>query len=210
MKKIYGILISLFIFLPFSVKAKEVVKFFSCVDGDTAKVIYNNEEIKIRFLAIDTPEVKHPKKGSEPFGKEASNYTCNRLKEAIKITIEFDSNSEKQDKYNRYLVWIYVDDSLLQKELISEGLARVAYLYGDYKYTSILESEESKAKSNKIGIWKNEDTSFKDFIMNLNIWYKIIITIVVIIIISIYLYYDKKARRKVLRKGKKILKQKLK
>ena len=207
MKKIYGILISLFIFLPFNVEALEEVKFSSCVDGDTARVIYNNEEVKLRFLAIDTPESTKEK---EPFGKEASDYTCKRLKEAKKITIEFDSNSEKQDKYNRYLVWIYVDDSLLQKELINKGLARVAYLYDDYKYTSLLEKEESKAKNNKIGIWKDEKNTLKDFIINMNIWYKVIITVIVILAICIYLYFDKKARRKALKKGKKILKEKLK
>jgi len=207
MKKIYGILISLFIFLPFSVNALEQVKFSSCVDGDTARFIYNNEEVKLRFLAIDTPEYTKEK---EPFGKEASDYTCKRLKEAKKITIEFDSNSEKQDKYNRYLVWIYVDDSLLQKELISKGLARVAYLYDDYKYTSLLEKEESKAKNNKIGIWKDDKNTLKDFIINMNIWYKVIITVIVILAICIYLYFNKKARRKALRKGKKLLKEKLK
>lgn len=207
MKKIYGILISLFIFLPFSVNAFEEVKFSSCVDGDTARVIYNNKSVKLRFLAIDTPESTKKK---EPYGKEASDYTCKRLKEAKKITIEFDPNSGRLDKYNRYLVWIYVDDSLLQKELINKGLARVAYLYDDYKYTSILEKEESKAKTNKIGIWKDEKTTLKDFIMNMNIWYKILITIIVILAIIIYLYFDKKARRKALRKGKKLLKEKLK
>lgn len=212
MKKIYIILLSLFLFLPFCVNAsdKEIVTFSSCVDGDTARVIYNNEEIKIRFLAIDTPEVKHPKKGTEPFGKEASNYTCKRLKEAKKITIEFDSNSDKQDKYGRYLVWIYIDDSLLQKELVSKGLAKVAYLYGDYSYTDILTKEEQKAKNNKIGLWQDEDTSLRDFIINMNIWYKLLITIIIILAISIYLYFDKKARRKVLIKSKKILKEKMK
>jgi len=207
MKKIYGILISLFIFLPFSVEAREKVKFSSCVDGDTATLIYNNEKVKVRFLAIDTPEYTKEK---EPYGKEASDYTCKRLKEAKKITIEFDTNSEKLDKYNRYLVWIYVDNSLLQKELINKGLARVAYLYDDYKYTSILEKEEKIAKNNKIGIWKNEETTLKDFIVNMNIWYKVLITVIIIFAICIYLYFDKKARRKFLKKGKKILKEKMK
>lgn len=207
MKKIYVILISLFIFLPFNVEALEEVEFSSCIDGDTARVIYNNEEIKLRFLAIDTPEYTKEK---EEYGKEASDYTCKRLKEAKKINIEFDPNSEKQDKYNRYLVWIYVDDSLLQKELINKGLARVAYLYDDYKYTSILEKEEKKAKNSKIGIWKGEENTFRDFIINMNIWYKVLITFIIILAICIYLYFDKKARRKALKKGKKILKEKMK
>ena len=60
------------------------------------------------------------------------------------------------------LGWIFVDDSLLQKELISLGYAKVAYLYGDYKYTDELKEEESIAKSKKLGIWSlNEEETTK-------------------------------------------------
>ena len=42
---------------------------------------------------------------------------------------------------------------LLQDLLVSRGYAEVAYLYGDYKYTSLLQENEAIAKSNKLGIW---------------------------------------------------------
>lgn len=141
--------------LIFNVSAKTTkVKFKSCIDGDTAKFIMNKEEVTARFLAIDTPETKSPKKGTEPYGKEASNYTCKKLKSAKEIKFEFDKNADK-DKYNRYLVWIYVDNKLLQKELVSKGLAKIAYLYDDYKYTSDLQKLEKEAKSSKLGIWSD-------------------------------------------------------
>lgn len=140
---------------------KIIVEFDSCVDGDTANVILNEEKIKIRFLAIDTPETKHPTIGEEPLGKEASEYTCNRLKNASKIEIEYDPNSDQKDKYDRHLVWVWVDDYLLQDEIIKEGLAEVAYLYGDYKYTGTLEDHQTIAKVNGVGIW-NESTTNQD------------------------------------------------
>ena len=133
--------------------SKYLVDFVKCVDGDTATFSYNNEEIKVRFLAVDTPETKHPQKGTEPFGPEASEYTCSRLTEANKIELEFDLNSTITDKYSRHLSWIFVDDYLLQDLLIKEGLAEVAYLYGDYKYTSLLQDHEAVAKANKTGKW---------------------------------------------------------
>ena len=139
------------------VRAEEIkVKFSDCVDGDTAKFIYKDEEITARFLAIDTPETVHPTKEEEKGGKEASEYTCKRIKEANKIVLEYDEDSDKKDKYDRHLVWVFVDNSLLQKELVEKGLASVAYLYEDYKYTSILEDAEQKAEDNKLGIWNNE------------------------------------------------------
>lgn len=157
MKKIY-VLILFFVCMG-SIRAKEIdVKFSDCVDGDTAKFIYKDEEITARFLAIDTPETVHPTKEEEKYGKEASEYTCKKIKEANKITLEFDEESDEKDKYGRYLVWIFVDNNLLQEKLVSKGLANVAYLYGDYKYTERLEKAEQLAEENNLGIW-NIDSS---------------------------------------------------
>ena len=164
MKKIYCVLILLFIFLvDFNVYAlsKKEVKFSKCVDGDTARVILNKEEIKVRFLAIDTPESVHPTKEEEQFGKETSEYTCEKLKNAKTILIEYDPESDKTDKYDRHLVWIYVDDILLQKDLIEKGYAKVAYLYGDYLYTDELKEVEEVAKKSGVGIWSDSTNQEK-------------------------------------------------
>jgi len=131
------------------------VKFSKCVDGDTAKFILDKKEITARFLAVDTPETVHPTKGVEPFGKDASNYTCDKLTNAKKIVLEYDDGSDKKDKYDRHLVWVYYDDNFLQEELIKNGYAKVAYLYGDYKYTTDLQNAEVVAKSDKKGIWSD-------------------------------------------------------
>jgi micrococcal nuclease len=132
------------------------VKFSKCVDGDTAKFILNKKEITARFLAVDTPETKHPTKGVEPFGKDASNYTCAKLTNAKKIVLEYDDGSDKTDKYSRHLVWVFVDGKLLQEKILAKGLAEVAYLYGDYKYTEDLQKVEAKAKEKKLNIWSGE------------------------------------------------------
>ena len=131
------------------------VIFNACVDGDTAKLVTTKGIETVRFLAIDTPETVHPTKRVEPYGKEASEYTCNSLKSAKEIKIELDPNSDKYDKYDRLLAWIFVDDKLLQEELINLGYGKVAYLYGDYKYTIRLQKDEAIARANKIGIWYN-------------------------------------------------------
>lgn len=164
MKKIFAIII--FFSCISLIKAEKIeVKFSDCVDGDTAKFIYKDEKITARFLAIDTPETVHPTKEDEKYGKEASDYTCKRIKEAKKIVLEFDKDSDKKDKYDRYLVWVFVDNKLLQEELVEKGLASVAYLYGDYKYTNTLEELEQKAEEKKLGIWNinsNDDVVEND------------------------------------------------
>lgn len=188
MKTLFSIFIS-FLFIVNVDAQKLEVTLDKCVDGDTAWFYLNNEEIKARFLAIDTPESTTKK---EAFGKEASDFTCNLLKNANKIEIEYDDNSDKLDKYDRHLVWVFVDDNLLQDLIIKNGLGEVEYLYGDYKYTSILEASEILAKTNRVGMWN--DTY--DYLY-------IIGTIILIVIIIIIFIFNKKVRKKVFNKIKK-------
>lgn len=179
---------------------KNEVTFSKCIDGDTARVILNNEEIKIRFLAIDTPETKHPQKKVELFGQEASDFTCTALRKAHKIEIEYDNNSDKLDKYDRHLVWIFVDNELLQSQLIEKGLAKVAYLYNNYKYTFLLEKKEILAKRNQIGIWSNKKTNYYQFIIT-----SLTITVVIILFI-----FNKNFRNTIRTKAKREIRKHLK
>lgn len=132
------------------------VTYSESVDGDTAKFKLKEETIIVRFLGIDTPETVHPSLGEQPYGKEASNYTKEKLQNANKIELEYDSNSLKTDKYGRHLAWIWVDDSLLQEELIREGLAQTYMLQDNYTYAWILQEKQEEAKEEKVGIWSEE------------------------------------------------------
>lgn len=218
MKKIF-LTFSLFFLGVIGINAKTIeVEFSDCVDGDTAKFIYKNEQITARFLAIDTPETVHPTKGVEPYGKEASEYTCNNLKNAKNIELEYDEDSDKLDKYNRHLVWVFLDGNLLQEELVSKGYASVSYLYGNYKYTEILEEAEQEAEDNKLGIWSIEENNLnyekteqenkeKNNKNTTKINYKEIIILAGILIIVCA--FSAKARKKVKRKVIKEIKKKL-
>ncbi len=125
----------------------------SCIDGDTARFVIKNEVRTVRFLSIDSPEIAHDDVQEEPFGNEASLFTCDLLTNASNIKLQYDSKSDKEDKYGRVLAWVFVDDELLQEKLVSEGLAEVKYVYNDYKYSSHLKDVELEAKSKGIGIW---------------------------------------------------------
>lgn len=131
----------------------EKVILVRCIDGDTARFKINGVEETVRFLAIDTPEINSNPKKSEPFGNEAAHYTCSYLEKADEIKLEFEEGSER-DKYERLLAWVFVDDTLLQKELISKGLAEVKYVYGDYKYVPELKIAQEIAKTKEVGMWK--------------------------------------------------------
>lgn len=170
---------------------KYIVTLNKCVDGDTAYFNLDNKIIKTRFLAIDTPESTNK---IEEYGKEASTFTCLSLSNAKKIEIEYDKNSNKTDKYNRDLVWVWVDNILLQEILLKEGLAEIKYLYGDYAYTSHLEEIEKEAKNKKLNIWDTDEDTNNDEIEDDNFEYYIYT--IAIILFTLY---------KILIKNKKIV-----
>ncbi|PTI64219.1 DNA-binding protein [Staphylococcus xylosus] len=136
------------------------VELSSTVDGDTTKFNYDGKVQSFRFLLIDTPETKHPRLGKQPFGQKASERTAELLNNANKIEVEFDVG-QKQDKYNRYLAYVYVDGEMLNNILVREGLAKVAYVYPpNTRYLTKLENSQEAAKSEKIGIW-SLDSAFE-------------------------------------------------
>ena len=195
-------MVSLFIFNP-QVKALDLVKderekvtLYKCVDGDTIRVSIKDEVKYVRFLAIDTPETVHPSKPVEPFGKEASKFTCDKVTNAKVIELEYDSNSDKEDKYGRVLAWVFVDNELLQNSIIAKGYGKVAYLYNDYKYTEILKKSEIEAKEKELGVWGEYKEPWYD---------KYIIYIAGIIVIFSYIYNMlRKNKKRKLRYNEKI------
>lgn len=174
-----------------------------CVDGDTAWLNLNNDIIKARFLAINTKESTNK---IEKYGKEASIFTCNYLRTAKLIEIEYDKNSDKYDKYKRHLVWIFVDKKLLQDLLVKEGLAEIKYIYGEYKYLDIIKKSELLAKKNKLNIYSDE----KQFItiFSFKVDRDLLIAVITLIFIT-FLYITNPKIRKKLEKfiTKKIIKK---
>ena len=156
--KIITFIFVMILIFPIRINASEKIKVTldRCVDGDTAVFKVKKESKKARFLGVNTPESVKENSPVEPYGKQASNYTCNKLKKAKKIEIEYDPKSNKEDNYGRLLVWVFVDDKLLQKDLVRLGYAEVKYVYNDYLYVDELKKEEQKAKDKKLRIWSEE------------------------------------------------------
>jgi micrococcal nuclease len=129
---------------------KYPAKLVKCIDGDTARFIVNGKEYTTRFLFIDTPESTIQ---IEPYGKEASRFTCSRLKQG-NITLETDGNT-LFDKYHRLLAWVWAGNKLLQEEIAKAGLVEDFYDYGDYKYEDRIRAAMNEAKRNGAGMYGN-------------------------------------------------------
>lgn len=136
--------------------AQVPVKLVKTIDGDTIKVLYNGKEINVRYLLIDTPETNHPRLGKQPFGEESKERN-RQLVNSGALTLEFDIG-ERIDKYDRLLAYVYVDGKSVQKTLLAEGLARVAYVYPpNTRHLTPFEEAQAAAKKKGLGIWSIEN-----------------------------------------------------
>lgn len=148
---LFGLMFSiLFVYVNRDGQMVEGVVLSKCVDGDTAHFNVDGNLEKVRFIAVDTPEINK----KDYYAKEAKDYTCGRLQEAETIELKIDPLAKEPDKYGRLIAWVYVDGELLQRELVEEGYASVKYIYDDYLYVDELYHLETQAKHLKKGIWK--------------------------------------------------------
>lgn len=123
-------------------------------DGDTISVQRNGVVEKVRFIGIDTPETKDPRKPVQCYGEEASRYTHSLL-DGRRVRLEIDSTQGERDRYGRLLAYVRRDDGLfINKELVAGGYAHeYTYQSNPYKYQLEFQSDEATARSQQKGLW---------------------------------------------------------
>lgn len=130
------------------------------VDGDTMKLKLDKtkEVVTLRLLLVDTPESVKKGVDPQPYSIEASNFAKNTLKSGDTVYIEYDEG-DKTDKYDRHLgyLWYYSNDNsnwqMFNETLISQGYARVGYIYSQKRHLDEFYKAQDYAKSNKLNIW---------------------------------------------------------
>ena len=142
-----------------SLKQKVTVKGY--VDGDTTHfhlttAINGKNVLKARYLAVNTPESTGK---IEEWGKKASNFTKEKLKNAVSIIVESDNEKWNVDSTgDRTLVWVWyqpaegADYRNLNLELLQNGLA-VASNSGQNRYGSICMNAIAQAKAQKLNVY---------------------------------------------------------
>lgn len=133
---------------------REYIQFNRCVDGDTFDAKTKQDGITtIRLSGVNTPEIAHPSLHikEEYYGKEAQEYTCNRLKNAKKIEVEWDNTQE--ESHNRKIAIIFIDGKNYNLELFSEGYSNDRYLRKTMPYAEQYREALRVAKKDKKGMW---------------------------------------------------------
>jgi micrococcal nuclease len=127
------------------------------VDGDTVRVRISNPpaELKvvetIRLIGVDTPETVDPAEPVGYFGKEASDFTRERLLgKPVYLAFDWDL----RDRYNRLLAYIYTGDgACFNALLIREGYG-FAYTRYPFHFMEEFRSLERYARGEKRGLWE--------------------------------------------------------
>lgn len=121
------------------------------VDGDTLKIVYNEKEVSVRLIGIDTPESVHPDSNKNvPEGRLAADFTRRAL-EGKEVFLEFDIS--ESDRYGRLLAYVWTEDGMFNKALLKAGMASVYTYPPDVKYAEEFMELEKEARKNKIGLW---------------------------------------------------------
>jgi micrococcal nuclease len=127
------------------------------VDGDTLRVRIPDPpaglkavEI-IRMIGVDTPETVHPRREVEYFGREAGEFTRQRLfGKPLLLAFDWDL----RDRYGRLLAYIYTPDGVCHNAaLIREGYAH-AYTSYSFQFMDEFRSLERQARETKRGLWR--------------------------------------------------------
>ena len=123
------------------------------IDGDTAFINIEGEEVKVRFLGIDTPESVHQDESKNtPEGKTASKFTKDLL-EGKSVYLEYDV--QREDEYGRTLAYLYLDDgvTMVQKEILRAGMATTLTIQPNSKYADELYGVLVEARESGAGFW---------------------------------------------------------
>ena len=120
------------------------------VDGDTIHVRLGERIEKVRYIGVNTPEVHHPRKGEEPGGRAAS--LLNRqLVSGRRVRLELDAQSH--DRYGRLLAYVWVDDTMINAELVRRGFAQVMTIPPNVRHQSLFLKLQREAREARRGFW---------------------------------------------------------
>jgi endonuclease YncB( thermonuclease family) len=126
-------------------EAGELALVVRIIDGDTIEVRIGNQNYRVRYIGMDTPE------RGQPFFYEASE--ANRqLVQGQTVTLVRDVS--ETDRYGRLLRYVYLEEgTFVNAELVRLGFAMIATFPPDVKYQSLFLALQQEAREAGRGLW---------------------------------------------------------
>lgn len=121
-------------------------------DGDTIAVDMGGTQETIRFIGVDTPETKDPRKPVQCFGRAASDFTKNLIGNNP-VRLVADPTNTDRDRYQRLLRYVYLPDgTLVNLEIIKQGYG-FAYVSFPVQKLEEFRAAQKEAREANRGLW---------------------------------------------------------
>jgi micrococcal nuclease len=118
----------------------------SVTDGDTIRVKLSNGKLeRVRLLGIDAPEIKQQDWGRQ--AKKALQYLVGNS--SVRLT----QDREKRDRNGRLLAYVWRGSSLVNYQLVRQGVADLYPTKVNVQYMQSLRQGLNEARAAKRGIW---------------------------------------------------------
>lgn len=114
-------------------------------DGDSIEVKDSRRIIKIRLYGIDAPEL------SQVHGPEARAWLAARI---LNKTVRVERLDI--DQYNRVVGLVFLDDRVINQELVAAGQAWVYNRYCSASLCRQMKKDEKEARRQELGLWRDK------------------------------------------------------
>lgn len=122
------------------------------VDGDTIDVQLGATRERVRYIGIDTPETKDPRRPVQCYGPEAADLNAELVAgERVRLVRDV----EPHDRYGRLLAYVYRvrDELFVNAELTRRGYARPLRIAPDVRHADRFAALARAARRSGRGLW---------------------------------------------------------
>ena len=119
------------------------------VDGDTIEVLIDGRSERVRYIGIDAPETQ-PAHLAECHGQEATVRNGQLVGGQV---VELERDVSERDQYGRLLRYVWVGETLVNAQLLVEGLAQVTTFPPDIRHVGLYRELQRRARQAGRGLW---------------------------------------------------------
>jgi micrococcal nuclease len=124
------------------------------VDGDTIHVQLGATREKVRYIGVDTPETKDPRRPVQCYGQKAADFNAQLVDgELVRVVRDVQA----RDRYGRLLAYVYRvrDELFVNAELARLGYAQPLSIAPDVRYADRFAQLAREARQAGRGLWSD-------------------------------------------------------
>lgn len=122
------------------------------VDGDTIRITSNGKTYTVRYIGIDTPEIKHQGNSTDqPYGQEATALNA-WLVSGKEVYLKKDVT--ETDKYGRLLRYVFLPNgTLVNSVIVRMGYAHILSIPPNVAFQSEFLQAQQAAREEGLNLW---------------------------------------------------------